>query len=171
VEDKMSLKNIHTDQLLLIPITFEITASLLDEKTEEIEKLGLHTDGSWPTRDTMDILPMLYEALKDDVPSGFETWLIVKKENNKIIGDIGFHGKPDEQGEVEIGYGLIEQEWGKGFGYQAVKAIVEWVISQESVSVLKAECLIDNKASARILEKVGMHEAKRENELVYWVLS
>jgi len=60
----MNLKNINTNQLLLIPITLEITRELLNKETGELTKLGLHTDGSWPTRDTMDILPLIYETLK-----------------------------------------------------------------------------------------------------------
>lgn len=35
-----------------------------------------------------------------------QTWMIVRKDNMKVIGDIGFHGKPDGKGEVEVGYGI-----------------------------------------------------------------
>lgn len=167
----MSLKNIHAGPLLLIPITLEITASLLNHEKNEIEKLGLQPDVGWPTTDTMDILPSLYENLKQNgLPSGFETWMIVKKESKKIIGDIGFHGKPNDLGEAEVGYGLVESEQGKGFGYQALKVIVDWALSQDSVKILNAKCLLNNKASARILEKAGMRQVKRKKGYVYWVL-
>lgn len=165
------MNSIYTEQLILMPITFEITVSLLENKTDAITKLGLHTDGSWPTADTMDILPIIYNNLKGGVPSGFETWLIVKKDNNKIIGDIGFHGKPNERGEAEIGYGLVQAEQGKGFCYEAVKAIVDWVSVEDSVQSLKAVCLVDNIASAKILQRVGMREIKREEGYRYWMLT
>jgi RimJ/RimL family protein N-acetyltransferase len=164
----MSLNSINTKRLILLPITREITASLLDKKTNEVEELGLCTDGSWPTADTMDILPIIYETLKESEPSGFETWLIIRKDNNHIIGDIGFHGKPDETGGAEIGYGIVEAERSKGFGFEALQAIVDWAVSQKSVNALKAECLIENTASARILEKAGMCEIRRDKELMYW---
>jgi RimJ/RimL family protein N-acetyltransferase len=85
-----------------------------------------------------------------------------------VIGDIGFHGKPNEKGEVEVGYGLVEHERGKGFGYEALNAIMDWLSFQESVKVIKADCLIDNRPSARILEKVGMKEITRDKDLIYW---
>lgn len=165
----MNLKNIQTTRLILIPITLEVTKSLMGGSSKEVEKLGIKIDEKWPTEDTKDILPIIYESLeKDKIPSGFETWMIVKKDNMQVIGDIGFHGKPDEKGEVEVGYGLVENERGKGIGFESLKAIIDWVISQKSVKVIKAECLIDNKPSTRILEKVGMKEINRDQNLIYW---
>lgn len=165
------LQNLDVDPLRLIPITLEMASELIRHETHELERHGLRPAMGWPTADTMDILPILHETLRQaGSSSGFETWLIVKKENGSIIGDIGFHGKPNELGEVEIGYALVAQERGKGFGYQALQAIVAWALSQPNVEFLKAECLIDNKASARILAKSGMREEKRENGYIYWVL-
>lgn len=165
----MNLKNIFTDRLIIVPVTLEITQSLLAGSSKEIEKLGMKTDEKWPTEDTMDILPIIKECLeKDRIPNGFETWMIVKRDSMQVIGDIGFHGKPNEKGEVEVGFGLVEHERCKGFGFEALKAIMEWLSSQNSVKVIKADCLINNKPSARILEKVGMKEFNRDQELIYW---
>lgn len=165
----MTLKNIYTDRLILIPVTLKITKSLLEYSTKEIEKLGIKTDEKWPTEGTMDILPIINRALeKDKIPSGFEFWMIVNKNNLLVIGDIGFHGKPNEKGEVEIGYGLSENARGKGFGFEALKAIMDWLNYQDNVKTIKADCLISNIPSARILEKVGMKEINRDQELIYW---
>ncbi|GLC29988.1 GNAT family N-acetyltransferase [Clostridium omnivorum] len=165
----MNLKNIHTERLILIPVTLEITKSLLEHSTKEIEKLGIKTDEKWPTDGTMDILPIINKTLdKYKVPSGFEFWMIVNKDNMLVIGDIGFHGKPNEKGEVEIGYGLSENARRMGFGFEALKAIMSWLNYQDNVKTIKADCLISNIASARILEKVGMKEISRDQELIYW---
>jgi len=167
----LNLQNINTERLILIPVTLQITQSLLDGNYSEIEKLGIKLDGSWPTEDTKRILPIIHMSLvKDKYPSGFEFWMIVKKDTMFIIGDIGFHGKPNDKGEVEVGYGLVKHEQGKGYGFEALKAIMNWIDSQDSVRVIKADCQIDNKPSARILEKVGMKEINRDNKLIYWKL-
>ena len=165
----MNLKNIHTNRLILIPITLEITKSLIKGSSKEIENLGIKCDKKWPTEDTMDVLPIINSSLeKDKIPSGFEFWMIVKKDTMHVIGDIGFHGKPNEKGEVEVGYGLVEHEQGKGFGSESLNAIMDWLNFQESVKVIKADCLISNKPSARILEKAGLKEVNRDDELIYW---
>ena len=82
----MNLKTIFTDRLIIIPVTFKITQSLLDGSNKEIEKLGIKADKEWPTEDTMDILPIINKSFeKDRIPSGFETWMIVKKDNMQLL--------------------------------------------------------------------------------------
>lgn len=165
----MNLKNIDTSRLTLIPVTLEITKSLLNGSSKEIEELGIQCDRKWPTEDTMDILPIINESLeKSKTPTGFEIWMIVNRQTKKIIGDIGFHGSPDENGEVQVGFGLVEHERGKGFGSESLIAIMDWLKFQENVKVIKADCLISNKPSARILEKAGLKEVNRDDEYIYW---
>jgi RimJ/RimL family protein N-acetyltransferase len=165
----MRPNNIHTVRLTLIPVTYEITSTLIKGSSEEIEKLGITAHSNWPTEDTKDVLPSVNDALEETrCPSGFEFWMIVNKESREIIGDIGFHGKPDENGVVEIGYGLVLEERGKGYGFEAADAILEWTMAQEEVKVIKADCLIDNTPSVRILEKLGMRETGRDEEFIFW---
>lgn len=164
----MKLKNIVTDRLILIPIIVQIAEALINGDNSEILKLGMKTNKAWPTNDTMDILPIIVENLKKSGPSGFETWMIERKDSKEVIGDIGFHGVPDENGEVEIGYGLVESERRKGFGFEAARAIMDFAIAHEGVKVIKADCLINNTPSSRILEKLEMKEVKRDSELIYW---
>lgn len=169
--NKLSLQNINTGRLILIPITLEIANTLLDGSSKEIDKMGIHCDAKWPTDDTMDILPIMKRSLEESkLPTGFETWMIVDKNDKRIIGDIGFHGRPNEKGEVEVGFGLVENEREKGIGSEALNAIIYWLHFQESVKVIKAECLIDNKPSACILEKAGFIKVNRDSELIYWEL-
>lgn len=163
------LKNIITKRLELVPVTLEIIHSLSEGSNEEIIKIGIKPNGQWPTEDTKDILPIIYESLvKSRIPSGFEFWMIVNKDTMQVIGDIGFHGKPNDQGDVEVGFGLVEKERGKGFGFEALEAIMDWLSKQESVKVIKADCLIHNIPSQRILQKVHMKEINRDQDFIYW---
>lgn len=164
----MILNNLNTERLTLIPINYEIASSLLDNDKSVLNRIGLEADVNWPTEDTMDILPIIQRTLRDSLPSGFETWMIVNKETCCVIGDIGFHGKPNEKGEAEVGFGLASGERGKGYGFEALKAILSWAVGQQTVKTIIADCLIDNKPSARILEKAGMRETKRDEKLIYW---
>lgn len=168
----MILERIRTDRLVLIPVTLEIVNDLMEGKTAELEKAGLKVGSKWPTEDTFDILPFVKRDLEVyQRPTGFEMWLIVKSESMDIIGDIGFKGQPDENFEVEIGYGLAENERGKGYGYETLKAMVNWALNHDRVGFVVAECLIENHASARILEKAGFRETHRDEELIYWKIS
>ena len=71
-----------------------------------------------------------------------------------IIGDYAFKGL-DENGMIEIGYGIKEQYESKGYMTEAVTAAVKWARMQPGVKTVEAETDPDNKASQRVLEKAG----------------
>lgn len=165
----MKIQNIVTERLTLMPVTLEMTRELLIGKQDSIKAHNIVCDEKWPTSDTKDILPIINSTLeKNGDPSGFEFWMIVENEEKKIIGDIGFHGKPNEAGEVEIGFGFVERQRSKGYGFEALTGMMNWLEHQEEVKVIKADCLIDNHASVRILEKSGMKEVFRNQSYIFW---
>jgi ribosomal-protein-alanine N-acetyltransferase len=169
----MNLNNIETNRLVMIPVSYVIAKGLRVGSVEEVEKLGLFTRGKWPRQDTMDILPFVikdFENREAQVATGFEFWMIALKDDMTVIGDIGFKGVPDDEGVVEIGYGLIEEEHGKGYGFEALTAMVNWAFSQAEVKYIKADCLINNISSITILKKSGFKEINRDSELIYWEL-
>lgn len=165
----MKLNRIYTNRLILVPITYDMVISLLNRECKEIEKLGFKLNSKWPRKDTIDILEILRKTMKKlNEPTGYEVWMIVRKDNRIIIGDVGFKGEPNEKGEIEIGYGIIYDERKKGFGFEATDPLIKWALSQEKVKTVKADCLVENIGSIRILEKIGMQEVHRDEEFIYW---
>ncbi len=165
----MSKNQIITDRLIIFPFTYEIVCSIITKDYESLGKLGYRSSEDWPHPDFLDFLPILKKQLKGVIePTGFDGWVIARKEDMLIIGDAGFKGEPDENGEIEIGYGFVKSQRGKGYGYEAVKALIEWGLEQKNVKKIIADCLIDNIGSIRILQKVGMSEVKRDDEMIYW---
>jgi len=57
---------------------------------------------------------------------------------------------------ADIGYVLSRSLWGRGYMTEAANAVVEWAINLDFVYRVWAVCDVENKASARVLEKVGM---------------
>jgi len=167
------MNNIITERLLIVPMTYSMVNCILkgtiNGKYSILEELGFYTDRMWPRQDTLDILNFIVDSMdKNDAVSGFDAWMVVKKEDMTIIGDAGFRGEPNEKGEIEIGFGLIEEEHRKGYGYETAMALIEWAAQINDVKVIKADCLIDNKGSIRILEKCNMQEVSRDKEFIYW---
>ena len=117
----------------------------------------------------MDTLPRIIKHLeKRESPTGFESWMIVLKHNSTVIGDAGFKGAPDKEGKVDLGYSIIEQEQQKGYGMETARALLEWALKQPKVKTVTAKCLLENAPSVRILEKLGMKEIVRDDEVIYW---
>jgi ribosomal-protein-alanine N-acetyltransferase len=91
-------------------------------------------------------------------------WVIVAKGETGPIGMIDLR----PQGErAEIGYVLARPYWGQGYMTEAAHAVVEWVLRQPGIYRVWAVCDVENTASARVLEKVGM---QREGVLRRWII-
>ena len=91
-------------------------------------------------------------------------WVIVPKDETRPIGMIDLR----PQGErAEIGYVLARPFWGRGYMTEAARAVVEWALSQPEIYRVWAVCDVDNAASAKVLEKVGM---LREGVLRQWII-
>jgi RimJ/RimL family protein N-acetyltransferase len=80
-------------------------------------------------------------------------YVITLKESGKVIGMID----PRIEGpKVGIGYGAARAHWGKGYVTEATRAIIDWAFQQDSIYRVYATTDVENVASQRVLEKVGM---------------
>ncbi|MDR5000979.1 GNAT family N-acetyltransferase [Brevibacillus parabrevis] len=97
---------------------------------DELLADGYRLGDGWPDEDAIETLPKIIKNLElVGEPTGFESWMIVKQDGNTIIGDAGFKGRPNDQGEVDIGYGIIGNERKKGFAVEAARGLVHWAFS------------------------------------------
>jgi len=69
--------------------------------------------------------------------------------------------------KVELGYVLARRFWGKGYMTEAVRAVVSWALEEKDIYRVWAVCDVENQASARVMEKVGM---QREGILRRWTM-
>lgn len=85
----------------------------------------------------------------------YAIWLMQLNDISKqIVGDLGFKGLNDD-GMVEIGYGMKQDYEGRGLMTEAVTAMVKWAITQVGVSRIESETDPNNIASQRVLQKSG----------------
>jgi len=78
--------------------------------------------------------------------------------DNLLIGSIGIVTKEDiYRKNVEIGYFLAEEYWGKGIISKAVKAVTAYAFSSFDIIRVYAEPFADNPGSRRVLEKAGFN--------------
>lgn len=89
-------------------------------------------------------------------------WAIVRKEDDRLMGMVEF--RVDDH-RWELGYVLARSYWGNGYMTEAIKVLVDWALKQDKIYRIWAVCDIENIASARVMEKVGM---RREGILRRW---
>jgi RimJ/RimL family protein N-acetyltransferase len=100
----------------------------------------------WPHEDSLDGLRMAAGG------RGL-AWLITL--GDIVVGECGTHGAPDQDGVVEIGYGLAAPYRGRGYGRQTVRALARWLLGQPGVTGVLAHTDPQNAPSRRSLESAG----------------
>jgi RimJ/RimL family protein N-acetyltransferase len=56
---------------------------------------------------------------------------------------------------MEIGYGIVPSERGKGYGTEAIQLMVDYLFLSQNIFRLQARTDVRNKASQRVLEKAS----------------
>jgi RimJ/RimL family protein N-acetyltransferase len=82
------------------------------------------------------------------------TWFVVEKKDGTKIGFI-VHFTVQPSGHVEIGYALVPEEKGKGYGTEALLIMTDYLFITKDIVRIQATTDVRNIASQRILEKAG----------------
>lgn len=167
----LQINKLETERLILIPFTIAICRNLVNNDFSDLIKLGLKKGKSWPDEDVIETLPrIINNLLRVEAPTGFESWMIIKKDTLEIIGDAGFKGYNYAIQNVDIGYGIIKEERRNGYAEEAVRALINWAFSTELTKEITANCLAGNNSSINLLKKLNFTETFQENEMIYWSL-
>lgn len=169
---KLEINQLTTERLILIPFTTDICRNILNNNYIDLEVLNLKKGRSWPDADVLDTLPRIINNLnKVGCPTGYESWMIIKKDTREVIGDLGFKGFNREEGNVDLGYGIIKEERRNGYAAEAVSEIIKWAFSTKIVMKITANCLTENMVSINLLNKFNFIQDSTENDMIYWRLS
>jgi len=91
------------------------------------------------------------EKMLDGGPLERKTFMIEKKDGSKI----GYTGYTRFGPNFEIGYTIIPNERGKGYGTEAIKIIVDYLFLSKETCRIQAHTDVRNVASLKTLEKAG----------------
>jgi ribosomal-protein-alanine N-acetyltransferase len=82
-----------------------------------------------------------------DVPGGF------------VVGHAGFHGPPNEDGMVEVGYTVVPEYRRRGYARAMLAALLQRAASEPGVRVVRASISPDNAASLATIAGFGFQPA------------
>lgn len=157
-----------TDRTILIPIGIETINAISNGTLNQFSEY--HHNNEWPENDLREAFPIFKQLLMNNGNDGFNLWLIVEKENNLIIGSAGYIGTPDNDGNVEIGFGIIPSRRRNGFCNESVKGLLEWGLNHDKVNGIIARCDKSNIASKKTITKLGFEYLNEEDDLLTWKL-
>lgn len=92
----------------------------------------------------------------------FSLGSVFEKSTQKFIGRAGLiHLAMDENSpEIEVGYALMPEFWGKGYATELAAALVRWGFKNLAVPEIVAVTREENLGSQRVLKKIGMSFVK-----------
>lgn len=133
---------VETERMFLYPLSDEEIRSVIENETDP-EMKQAYTE-------------MLEGCLSHpEERIWYAIWnMELKDPSGIIVGDFCFKGL-GEGGVIEIGYGLKEEHRHHGYMTEAVKAIIEWALSQDDVMQVEAETDAENAASQNVLFRSG----------------
>ncbi|NEB03781.1 GNAT family N-acetyltransferase [Streptomyces sp. SID13726] len=97
----------------------------------------------------------------------FGLFVLVRREDGRAVGGMGFHGAPDEDGRAEVGYDLAPSARGNGYATEALRALSDWALARDDVQSLCATIESDNAASQRVIARAGFARASVDEERAY----
>lgn len=72
-----------------------------------------------------------------------------------VVGSIGFHGPPDEQGRLEVGYKVEAGYRRRGLAREAVAALFDWAATTHGIRRFVASISPTNEASLALARGFG----------------
>jgi len=146
--------NIETERLILVVLLPEDIEALI---AGELERAARLTGYAFTPDPELGDLGWHLSALRRD--SRHLPWrmrVIVERSSSTVVGSINLKGPPTSEGDVEIGWGLIDTARNKGYATEAAAAVIDWALQQPGVNLVSATVPDDNHPSQRVAAKLGL---------------
>jgi RimJ/RimL family protein N-acetyltransferase len=148
---------------MLLPLEDEDFTILLNGCSPAGWKLP---DGSIESPEVLDMLRSLAQSIRQIFSPA--AWLIVSVE--EIVGMCSLV-QPPSDGGIDIGYGIAEARWQRGFASDGIGALVKWAQNDVRINSVRAEPSAHNLPSQRVLERntfarIGMRTDHEDGDLV-----
>lgn len=162
-----------TKRLRIIPLTPSHFAMLLEAPAKMESALNLNTSGKILEGHELEAMNWLYSMALSypEQHLWFTNWQIVLDSENLSIGSSCFKGGPNDNGEIELGYGINDNFRNQGFMTEAAEALCQWALKQQGVNAVIAETDKDNPASQCVCMKTGMIKSGETATTILWRLA
>ena len=148
---------IKTDRLLINRITLDDAAFILELMNDKDWIKNIGDRGMTSIEDAEAYIRTRFLKTYEESNLGF--FGLITKNSKELIGIAGL---VDREGidHVDIGYGLLPNFRGKGYAFEATKAIYDYGYKQLKLEKIVAIVNPDNPTSIQLLSKLGMEFEK-----------
>jgi len=97
----------------------------------------------------------VHQVSEDPEAAGWVTGLLWDPARSLAVGRAGFHGPPDADGLVEVGYAVEPAHRRRGYGGAALRHLLDRAAADPRVLRVRASVRPDNEPSLRIVRRWG----------------
>ena len=147
---------IHTERLLLRSIRLDDAETIFNYRSDSIE----NRYQGWVPKKIDDV----YDFIKNKVSSKIDvidTWyqfVIIRKDNNELIGDIGVHFIDSDKKQVEVGCTLNKKYQRKGYATEALRQTIDYLFSKFNKHRIITSIDPENIKSIGLVEGLGFRK-------------
>lgn len=95
------------------------------------------------------------DAIESFDARGIGQWVVMRRDDEKIIGFCGFRTIGDSP-EIELLYGLLPPYWGQGLAVEAAQAVLRYGFERQGFPHVWARTDPPNAASIRVMQRLAM---------------
>lgn len=113
---------------------------------------------SWPpVTDVSETVRFLERCRSGWESSTVFSWVLVRKRDARLLGMVELRRRGRS---AELGYVLERSAWGQGYMTEALGSVLCWARAHPRIRRLSAICHVENCASRRVLEKIGLRPTR-----------
>jgi RimJ/RimL family protein N-acetyltransferase len=151
---KMNL-NLETERLVIRPVRLEDKVNIFEYRSDsETNKYQ-----GWIPKTIEDVEFFINRTAKQiNMPETWFQFVLIKKENQKLIGDLGVHFWDKQNMQVEIGCTLNKNFHYNGYATEAVRRIIDFLFIELHKHRIITSIDPDNESSIRLVERIGFRK-------------
>jgi len=151
-----------TDRLILRPVARGDAHAIFTGYAQDPEVVRFLI---WhPHRDLADTDSYIADCLSTPADKS-RSYALIAREGGQLLGNFALR-RPDLH-RLDFGYVLARQYWGRGLMTEVLSLAARRAMRQSDIWRIGAVCDVENRASARVMEKVGL---AREGILRRWLV-
>ena len=147
---------IRTARLKLIAITPEMLTAETTGRPDLAAAVRANIPADWPPEHWESHVWAYILAQYRAVPGtfGWHRYMISEREPRELIGCLGAF--PGANGDVEIGYSVVDSQQRQGFGSEAADALISWLLRRPEVRSVSAQAFETAPGSIKVMQRCGM---------------
>ena len=158
------MEEIETERLLLRRMEMRDARDLFEySRDEEVARYVLWEAQKNVSESRAYIKFMLRKYRAGDPAS----WCIVRKDEGRVVGTIGYMWFQPENNAAEVGYSLARDCWNQGFMTEALTCVLEFGFTRLNLNRIEAQHECDNPASGHVMRNAGMKHEGTLRQRIY----